>query len=181
MNQLTLEFTEVEKARAKNNTDRILAMLQAGPSSSVDLINVTHRFSACVKNLRDRGWQIRVDKQEDGTSIHTLIAYTPLVEVTEAMQDAYYLTEHWKLKRNERMKLDDYRCCHCKSRQLLQVHHWVYELFAESIEDLMTLCDGCHERMHDYDAVKIHFPTFVAPEIAARLLPASTPVAEATR
>ncbi len=169
MTQLTLEFTEAEKTRAKNNTARILEMLQAGPVSSTDLIKVTHRFSACINNLRDRGWQIRVDKQDDGTSMHTLVAYVPVAEVTEAMQEAYYQTQHWKLKRNERMQHDEYRCCHCRSRELLQVHHWVYELFAESLEDLVTLCDKCHGRIHEYDCVKLHFPKYVTPEVAQRM------------
>jgi len=169
MTQLTLEFTEAEKVRAKSNAEKILDMLNRGPVCSTDLISVTHRFSACIKNLRERGFEIRVYKEEDGTSTHTLVSYTPLVEVTEEMQAAYYITEHWKLKRNQRMSHDDFRCCHCRSRESLQVHHWLYELFTEAIEDLVTLCDGCHERIHQYDCVKLHFPKYVTAEIAERI------------
>lgn len=169
MIQGTLVFTEEEKTRAKSHTDRILQRLQQGPALSTELIDYTHRFSACIRNLRIRGYQINVEKLEDGTSLHSLRGYTPLVEVTEEMQAAYYATDHWVKTRFERMSFDLFRCCHCKSSESLQVHHWAYELFAESLEDLMTLCRTCHERMHGYDCVKAHFPEYVTAEIAQRI------------
>lgn len=169
MIQGTLQFTEEEKRRALSHTDRILRLLRCGEVSSRDLIQITHRFSACIRNLVEQGYQIDVEKQEDGTSIHTLIAYTPLVKVTEEMKLAYYLTSHWHAKRFERMSLDDFRCCHCRKTETLQVHHWVYELFSEAIEDLVTLCDDCHGRIHEYDCVKLHFPKYVSKETASQM------------
>jgi hypothetical protein len=169
MIQGTLEFTDAEKQRAESHADKILRRLQQGPALSTDLIAFTHRFSASIRTLRVRGYQIEVEKLEDGTSLHSLKGYTPLVEATEEMQLAYYATEHWVAKRFERMTFDGFRCCHCKSADSLQVHHWAYELFAESIEDLMTLCGKCHDRMHAYDCVKAHFPEYVTAEIAERI------------
>lgn len=169
MNQLQLTFTEEEKRRTKGHTETILSMLEDGPVSSIVLKDVTHRFSAPINILRERGYQIDVEKLSDGTSIHTLIGYTPLVEVTDEMKAAYYETEHWQIRRRERLAMDEFTCRSCMSTDSLQVHHWVYELFAESINDLMTLCNGCHERFHAYDSVKIHFPRYVSQEIADRL------------
>lgn len=169
MIQGILVFTEEEKARAKTHADRILRRLQQGPALSTELLEFTHRFSASIRTLRVRGYRIDVEKLEDGTSLHSLRGYTPLVEVTEEMQAAYYATEHWVAKRLERMTFDGFRCCHCKSAESLQVHHWAYDLFAEMIEDLMTLCKTCHERMHAYDCVKAHFPEYVTEGIAKRI------------
>lgn len=169
MIQGTLVFTDEEKKRAESHADRILRRLQQGPALSTDLLAFTHRFSASIRVLRVRGYRIDVEKLEDGTSLHSLKGYTPLVEVTDEMQAAYYQTEHWAAKRLERLAFDDFKCCHCKSRESLQVHHWVYELFAESIEDLMTLCDGCHEKIHGYECVKAHFPEYVTEDVASRL------------
>lgn len=170
MIQGTLVFSEEEKKRAETHADRILRRLQQGPALSTELLAFTHRFSASIRVLRVRGYQIAVEKLEDGTSLHLLKGYTPLVEVTEEMQAAYYQTEHWAAKRFERLTFDEFKCCHCKSRESLQVHHWSYHLFAEPLEDLMTLCRTCHERMHAYDCVKAHFPEYVTEDVASRLI-----------
>jgi len=174
MIQNAFEFTDDDKQRAASNTERVLQLLKRGPAVSTDLIGVTHRFSACVRNLREQGYTITVEKAEGGTSIHTLVSYTPLVEVTDEMKLAYYETEHWFKTRLSRFSLDDFRCCHCRGTDGLQVHHWVYELFAESIEDLVTLCRTCHERIHEYDSVKLHFPKYVSQDVARRLQESTT-------
>ena len=93
----------------------------------------------------------------------------PLIEVTDEMKAAYYETAHWNETRSQRLFKDGFTCRSCMSVTDLQVHHWVYELFEESIEDLMTLCRECHERFHSYDSVKIHFPKYVTCEVANKL------------
>ena len=73
MIQRTLQFTDAEKLRAGTHAAVILEMLQrGGPVSSTELMQVTHRFSARIHDLRGRGYQIEVEKKDDGTSIHTL-------------------------------------------------------------------------------------------------------------
>lgn len=172
MSQLTMEFTDEEQQRAKSHAEEILQLLLTGPVSSTRLLKVTHRFSACIKVLRNRGYVIEVEKIEDGTSMHTLTDYVPTVEVTDEWKAAYYASEHWAAKRLERMRFDEWKCCHCRSTQSLQVHHWRYELFSESLEDLVTLCDTCHERIHNYSAVKLSFPSHVSAAIWKHLQPA---------
>lgn len=173
MSQTEFEFTEADKARAETVAERILAMLQAGPTLSTDLVGITHRFSASIRILRERGYSIAVERMEDHTSLHTLTGYTPMVQVTDEMQAAYYLTLHWQQRRLERKEFDGHRCCWCHSTGVsspLHVHHWHYDLFNESLEDLMTLCETCHTNMHENNAVRVHFPRYVSQEIADRLL-----------
>ncbi len=177
MSQLTLEFTDEEKKRAKSHSESILHLLEDGPVSSSRLLDVTHRFSACIKVLWDRGYVIDVQKLDDGTSIHTLIDHVPTVEVTDQWKASYYESEHWRERRRSRMLFDEFRCCHCRSTNGLQVHHWRYDLFAELIEDLSTLCGSCHERIHNYSAVKLHFPTHVPREVFKKLATGCKPVA----
>lgn len=63
--------------------------------------------------------------------------------------------EHWKwkLKRDEILILDNYRCQYCKTDKKLNVHHtyylkgklaWEYPNSA-----LITLCIDCHELAHE--------------------------------
>jgi len=171
MTQKTMVFTDEEKRRAKSNADRILDMLLIGKVCSTKLLDVTHRFSACIKNLRERGYVINVVKQDDGTSMHELVDYVAMVEVTDEWKAAYYLSEHWTQKRRDRLIFDDWKCCHCRSTSELQVHHWKYDLFNESIEDLVTLCNVCHERIHEYNAVKLSFPSHVRPDVWTLITP----------
>lgn len=173
MSQLTMDFTDEEKQRAKSHADEILQLLLTGPVSSTRLLKVTHRFSACVKVLRNRGYVIEVEKLEDGTSMHTLTDYVPTVEVTDDWKRDYYASQHWAEKRLERIRFDEFRCCHCRSTDALQVHHWRYDLFNEAIEDLVTLCDTCHERIHGYSAVKLSFPSHVSATVHRQLQPVS--------
>jgi hypothetical protein len=55
MSQLTIEFTEEDKANAESQADRVLKVLLNGPATSSELKPVTHRFSAAVKLLRLQG------------------------------------------------------------------------------------------------------------------------------
>lgn len=56
----------------------------------------------------------------------------------------------WKTIRNERLRVDNYTCVVCKSKSKLQVHHITYKsLYGEDVlNDLMTVCNKCHERIH---------------------------------
>ena len=69
----------------------------------------------------------------------------------------------WQKKRLEIMQRDDFTCqhCGCKEREL-QVHHRVYHKGAKPWEyednELITLCDRCHEA--ETDAKATHYETF---------------------
>ena len=72
----------------------------------------------------------------------------------------YMCSTQWDKKRKERLELDDNRCVMCGRRNglrkdgvtpILQVHHITYKsLGHEPMEDLVSLCPGCHKKLHLY-------------------------------
>lgn len=78
--------------------------------------------------------------------------------------DNFYKTSGWKNKRTKILKRDEYMCQECKrygrTAAATTVHHiiplsWclIYgiELALASI-NLISLCDKCHNKMHDRDS-----------------------------
>lgn len=63
---------------------------------------------------------------------------------------AYLWTREWRSTR--RAKLDDvgYRCRVCKQSKDLHVHHLTYDHVGhEWLEELIVLCQGCHQSVHE--------------------------------
>lgn len=58
----------------------------------------------------------------------------------------------WLNKRAEILERDGYKCCICGNENKLQVHHKRYiagrNAWEYSQEDLVTLCNKCHYRLH---------------------------------
>ncbi len=72
-------------------------------------------------------------------------------------EDDYLVTPVWRELREKRLLLDNYRCKMCGTGINVAVHHIRYP-FAwgeENVfEDLVTLCDTCHARVHKNDIAK---------------------------
>lgn len=66
----------------------------------------------------------------------------------QALSD-YYKSQSWAEKRNERLKIDGFKCAKCGFTRALEVHHINYErLFHEDVsKDLITLCKKCHNEI----------------------------------
>lgn len=69
----------------------------------------------------------------------------------------YITSAAWEAKKEERKKVDNYRCVCCgrseeHTRRGLQVHHITYErLGRENVyTDLCTVCGSCHKKIHAY-------------------------------
>lgn len=72
----------------------------------------------------------------------------------------YMKSDEWAAKREERLQLDDNHCVMCGRKNglqkdgvtpILQVHHVHYgNLGNEPMEDLVSLCPGCHRKIHRY-------------------------------
>ncbi|MEM7019159.1 MAG: HNH endonuclease [Pseudomonadota bacterium] len=61
----------------------------------------------------------------------------------------YLASTAWKVKRRAAVFRDGAQCRHCGSRHKLQVHHLTYKrLGRELMDDLITLCNACHEKAH---------------------------------
>jgi DNA-directed RNA polymerase subunit RPC12/RpoP len=163
-------LTDDDARRIESNTERVLEMLRIRPRTSSELCAVTHRFSACIGALRKlRGYVIAGEKLEGGDYVWTLQGEDGTVEVTDEMKAAYYETPHWITTRMQRRELDHYKCVQCVEQVGIEVHHWRYELFAEQMRDLATLCRDCHVRIHENELIKVHFPHRVTREIAEQL------------
>jgi 5-methylcytosine-specific restriction endonuclease McrA len=74
----------------------------------------------------------------------------------------YLLSPHWiafrKLAFEAQRRRLGYNCCeHCPQEERskeakLQVHHLTYErLGSELLEDVIIICDGCHDKIHGRD------------------------------
>jgi hypothetical protein len=61
----------------------------------------------------------------------------------------YLQTAHWRVRRNQALKLARYHCSRCQVTRDLQVHHTSYERLGEEWDDdLEVLCRGCHLGHH---------------------------------
>ena len=88
-----------------------------------------------------------------------------LAMVTPDMKAIYYTLPHWHKVKQERHAIDSHRCILCMYGLDLRCHHVSYDkLFNEPTEDLMTLCDRCHGRVHKNCRLK--FPSGVSVQYA---------------
>jgi 5-methylcytosine-specific restriction endonuclease McrA len=61
----------------------------------------------------------------------------------------YLRTPEWRAVRERALMRDGHRCRLCNAPDNLNVHHRTYARRGdESLEDLTTLCRGCHEHFH---------------------------------
>ena len=140
----------------------VLNALRSGPLTTSDLLEIdSHRFACEIHSLRQQGYIIKTERHGKNQCLYTLAGKSDVKKVDAGMQEAYYGSQHWIACRKLRLKFDQHECVRCHSKQHLQVHHWQYELFEESIHDLQTLCCECHEWVHSLPTVKIGFPRTV--------------------
>lgn len=74
-------------------------------------------------------------------------------EAPEALNDVWYpdyiKSDEWRIVRNRILNTRGYKCERCNSRKNLQIHHLTYErLGKEEDNDLIILCQACHELVH---------------------------------
>lgn len=61
----------------------------------------------------------------------------------------YLKSEHWQQTRERVLTFWDHSCVLCGSRTNLEVHHRSYaHVGQERLNELIVLCDTCHERHH---------------------------------
>lgn len=65
----------------------------------------------------------------------------------------YLSSPEWKERRKAILKRDNFQCQMCGTGKNLRVHHIHYSeiLGTEPDEDLITVCDDCHKRIHRLD------------------------------
>lgn len=65
--------------------------------------------------------------------------------------DIYLNSYRWDKLRQRILKRDNHKClvCGCENKKL-HVHHLTYDRFThEDMDDLVTLCEDCHNKVHD--------------------------------
>ena len=77
----------------------------------------------------------------------------------------YMRSSEWQEKRMQRLMMDGFRCQMCGSGTNLQVHHISYDNLRKDaeIDDLVTLCKTCHEKVHSTDLERKANPSTVSP------------------
>jgi hypothetical protein len=57
----------------------------------------------------------------------------------------------WRMQRTSCLQRDNYTCQQCAATDGLEVHHWEPYRFSfdNSLENLVTLCAGCHRDTHE--------------------------------
>lgn len=62
----------------------------------------------------------------------------------------YLSSDAWDSKRKQRLAIDNYTCQGCGCKKPLEVHHITYiNIFREEMRDLVSVCRGCHQNIHD--------------------------------
>lgn len=62
----------------------------------------------------------------------------------------YIKSKEWQATRQRIFRRDDFRCVRCGCSKNLEVHHITYKnLGEEKDDDLATLCDKCHNDIHN--------------------------------
>lgn len=171
----TRRQAESSRSKYKERSELILRRLARGPLScfeaerlEVDGLAV-HRAQAVICTMRERGHVIETVKING----QLCYQYRGKVERVQAgeYKDRYYTTRHWIETARKRKDMDAWSCRQCGSRSNLQTHHWRYNLFAESVEsDLITLCQDCHEAIHEAASGSgMHFPRTITKQQAERI------------
>jgi len=61
----------------------------------------------------------------------------------------YIESREWINKRNEALKLADFKCCKCGKMEHLEVHHLNYNSLGNELQkDLLVVCRNCHKFIH---------------------------------
>jgi len=122
-------------------------------------VHPTSRLPPVVDKLRNaHGFTIDGDGSADTPYTMSDCNQMPQrLAVTDPMKAAYYQTQHWHDMRRARKEFDSRRCVICSSTVELVVHHIRYQLFAEDMQDLMTVCGKHHDMIHDNSRIK--FPS----------------------
>lgn len=89
------------------------------------------------------------EKQKKENSILAEISQQQKIYDKQKYYDYIAKSEIWKTIKRLKLEVDNYKCSYCNSIHNLQIHHKTYKnLYNESLNDLITLCDKCHKKEH---------------------------------
>lgn len=129
------------------------------------------RLAPVIERLRN-GWGFEIDGDGSVKNPYGMFdreQWPTKVQVTTPMKMAYYASQHWEATRRKRYEHDNYSCVFCTHAEpAMESHHITYNLFNESIDELISVCIRHHEMIHGNS--RIGFPIGVDVSIAEKLL-----------
>lgn len=116
------------------------------------------RIEQWERTFRDHKASLRTkeDEREEAERKKWLRYIERRAELKRMSYDQYLRSPEWKELRQKRIQRDNYQCVICGSAKNLDVHHISYIHMGESgeIDDLITLCRSCHQKIHEYDIAR---------------------------
>jgi hypothetical protein len=173
-------FFDTESVRAFHESEsqqqEALAILRRRPLTKIsfeqDWTKNGSRLAPAIDALRN-GWGFEIEGY--GTTKKPYQLSNPnqsptKVMATKRIQELYYESPHWSHIRESRWQKDNYRCVLCvgSCRDSIRCHHVKYNLFGESLDEVMTVCERHHDMIHEN--CFLAFPKGVELWIAERLL-----------
>jgi hypothetical protein len=157
----------------KNHQQAALRWLRSQelPKVAYEQQHLGTRLAPVIERLRN-GWGFEI--LGDGSMKKPYVMpdreqYPTRVEVTADMELAYYNSEHWQTTRRKRLEQDKFSCVLCTCVEpAKEIHHVTYNLFNESIDELISVCVYHHKMIHENS--RIGFPIGVDVSIAEKLL-----------
>jgi len=74
----------------------------------------------------------------------------PIKHVVKNWYEEYLQTPHWQELRKKIFERSHGICEKCKQVKMVDVHHLSYERIGkENLEDLLAVCEDCHNQFHD--------------------------------
>jgi len=117
--------------------------------TALKTMGVPHDFGPTRTPIQKRDVKIKIDKYA-GTISREWDRRCITIKRLHKTQYALYLrSPEWQHKRQLVLNRDGRKCQVCESREKLEVHHLTYaRKYNESLYDLVTLCETCHEIAH---------------------------------
>lgn len=135
-----------EKARL----EKIKIEREARAAARRDCLTETDKF---IRNY------CRPTSQEASIDDLRVILYTDNLDelqlqnsIKAMLYEDFLTTKYWKALSSRRKYMDNLKCTECGSSDNLCVHHISYDHHGDErnhFEDLITLCDKCHKKMHE--------------------------------
>lgn len=110
------------------------------------------RFRDHLEDDRKEIKRLKAERKKNKPKQQKLKGFKKVQWATVLTYGDFLHSDYWNQVRVAVLKRDNYKCIICKTTENLQVHHNTYRHhFKEHLhlEDLDTLCRGCHKIYHE--------------------------------
>lgn len=153
-------FGVVNNCKCENQVRRKLTMINGGIQAKNQCINCGKISQALKLEKGDENLE-EIDKElphQISRDIYTAylkeLKRLEIEEKTEAQASyhEYLTTDKWKKIKKKVLERDKYICQGCLVAEAVLVHHLTYSnIYNEFAFELVSLCQECHNRVHEND------------------------------